>query len=316
MAFPSVTEYYNSMYSSTLRKMGRKVIDQTFQKRPLFYWLYKKNKVTEAGGRSIQRQVQLREPSTAKAFGRGATFSQVDPDYIATANYVMRNVGDSLTRFWEDEQVNTGDSQIINLVTTNIKATVNGLEKKVQAMVWADTPGSIDISSVPHYVSTTPTTGTVAGIARSGETLWRNTSKTATGSAYTYLLDDEMDMELDIEKYGTVDYLVCAKDVFLLYNAIAREQKFITDKSMGDAEFKNVGWSGKPLTLDHDCADGRLYALNTDSWEFAVSPSADFKWTKWKDIPNSLDLTAQLVLRAQLINTRPLANGVHGSIAA
>ena len=316
MAFPSVTEYYNSMYASTLRKMGRKVIDQTFQKRPLFYWLYKKNRVTEAGGRSIQRTVMLREPSSAKAFGRGATFADVDPDYLTVANYVMRNVGDSLTRFWEDEQVNTGDSQIVNLVTTNIKATVSGLEKKVQAMLWADTPGSIDISSVPHYVSTTPTTGTVAGIARTAETLWRNTAKTATGSAYTYLLDDELDMELDIAKYGKVDYLICDKTVFEFYNAVAREQKYITDKSMGDAEFANLGWSGKPLTLDHDCTTGRLYALDSSTWEFAVSPSANFKWTKWKERPNGLDLTAQLVLRAQLINTKPLANGVHSSIAA
>lgn len=304
------------MYASTLRKMGRKVIDQTFQKRPLFFWLYKTNKVTEAGGRSIQRQVQLREPNTAKAFGRGATFSQVDPDYLTVANYVMRNVGDSLTRFWEDEQVNTGDAAVLNLVTTNIQATVNGLEKKVQAMVWADSPGTIDISSVPHYVSTTTSTGTVAGINKAGETLWRNQAKTASGSAYTYLLDDELSFELDLAKYGKTDYLICAKDVFALYWGIAREQKYITNKSMGDAEFANVGWSGKPLTLDHDCTSGRLYALDTSAWEFAVSPTADFKWTKWKDIPNSLDLTAQLVLRAQLMCTKLIANGVHSGIAA
>jgi len=304
------------MYSSTLRKMGRTVIDPTFQKRPLFFWLKRKNRVSEVGGRSINRPVQLVEPDTAKSFGRGATFDEVDPDYISQAVYYMKNVGDSLTRFWTDEQENTGQSAIINLVKKNIQITVKGLEKKVQAMLWATTPVGLDLSGLPYYIASSPSTGTIAGINRANYPLWRNQQKTSTGSYYTYLLDDMLDLKLDCEKYGSVDYVITDKGSYEAYNAVAREQKWITDKKMGDAEFANVGWSGTPITLDHDCTSGAMYMLDSSAVEWAVSPSADFKWTKWKEKPNGLDRTAQLVLRAQLIVDNPGTCGVLTTIAA
>lgn len=317
MAFPSQTEIFNSMYSTTLIKMGRTVIDQTFQQRPLFFWLTKKQRVKSVGGRSIQRQIQIREPNTAKSFGRGATFSQVDPDYITSATYTMRNVGDSLTRFWQDEQDNTGDSAIINLVSENIRITIDGLQKKVQELIWTDSPGAIDILSLPHYISEIPTTGTVAGINRANEVLWRNKIKDAANeSAYTTLLNNQLSHKIDIEKFGKVDFLICGQNVFELYSSVAREQKLITNKTMGDAEFENVGWSGIPLMLDVDCQTDRLYSLDSRNIEWAVSPSADFEWTEWKEIPDSLDRVAQLVLRAQLIFTKLSNQGVHFNIAA
>ena len=317
MSFPSTTEIYNSMYTSTLIKMGRKVVDQTFQKKPLFFWLSKKQRVTSVGGRAIQRPIQLREPTTAKSFGRGDSFDQVDPDYLTSATYNMRNVGDSLTRFWQDEEENTGEQAIINLVSQNIGITVRGLQKKVQEMIWADTPGSIDISSLPFYVSEDPTTGNVADINRANEPLWRNQIKNAVDeSAYTTLLTNQLSHKIDCNRFGSIDFLICGQGVFELYSAVAREQKLINNKTMGDAEFESVGWSGIPLMLDTDCQSDRLYSLDSNSIEWAVSPTADFKWTDWKMMPNNLDRVAQLVLRAQLIFTQLNSQGVHFNITA
>lgn len=316
MAFPSVTEIYNSMYAGTLKKHGREVVDQTFQRRPLYYWLKKKGRKGVQSGTAILTPVQLKEGTTATGFGRGHSFAESDPDLITMAKYTMKNVGDSLTRFWADEMENAGKEQVINLVTFNTKAKVKDLEKKVQAYMWQSTPGANEPNGLPYFVSTAPTTGSIGGIDRATETLWRNQYATASGSAYTTLLDDMLSLQIECNKYGKNDAIICGKTFFTLYNAVAREQKYITDKAMGDAEFQTLGWSGLPLMLDTDCSAGYGYFLDSDTLQWLTDSRADLTWTDWKEKPNSLDRVAQLVLRCQLICNKLNANGVLSGVAA
>ena len=318
MAFPTLTETFDSMYASTWQSMGKKVIDQMFYKMPLLFWLTKNQRTTMSGSRWIGRQVRLRKNTAAASFGRGGTFSEVDLDTMTVAKYDWKNVGIPLTRYWQDEQENAGKFSMINLVRENTETTVNSLKEEIQGQLWSASPGAQDLSSILTYVPDAPTTGTVAGINSANETAWRNQYKdsNADGSAYTYLLKQMRDLAILSEKWGTIDYIIAGSDAFSIYDDVALEQKQIVNKKMGDAEFTNISWKGIPLVLDYDCPADAMYMLDSRYWEFVTSPTAYFTWTKWKEIPNALDKTAQLVVRGQTVCTKRLPQAVLFDIAA
>ncbi len=180
--------------------------------------------------------------------------------------------------------------------------------------MWAVTPAATDFLSLPHYVSATPTTGTVAAIVRDTYAQFRNQQKTATGSAYTYLLDDALDLQISCNKYASVDYTICGTTVYELLNTVTREQKYIIDAKMGDAMFPKIAWNGLTVALDTDAIAGYWYFLTSDTWSFNIAYGPE--WTEWKKVPNSLDLEGQLVMRGQVKCENPIQNGVLTSIAA
>ncbi len=319
MAFPTLEETFDSFYAAARQHMGRTVRDTQFYKMPVLFWFEKTQRTTETGGRWIGRPIQLRKNTAAQSFGRGATFSNVDLDAITTARYIVRNVGIPLTRYWEDEQIVRGPAEIFNLTKKNTLNSYNSLRQEVNGQIWATTPAAGDLSSIPHYVPDNPTTGTVAGINRAEEEDWRSQYKdsNADGSAYTYLLKQMRELvDTHLNKWGKVNYIIAGTTAYSIYDSVALDQKMITDRRMGDAEFANIGWRGMPLVLDYDCPVDAMYFLDSEHWEWAVHPSWNYTWTKWKDIPNAMDKVAQCVIRGQLINENPKADGVLFDIAA
>jgi len=120
-----------------------------------------------------------------------------------------------------------------------------------------------------------------------------------------------------IGQWGGVDYIIMGTTAYSFYNDVTMDQKIITDKRMGDAQFSYLGWKGIPVVCDYDIAATSVYMLDSDTWEYVTDKRAYFRWTNWKEIPNQADdKVAQLLMRAQLVNTKPRANGVLHSLAA
>lgn len=325
MAFPSLTEQFDYLYSTTLQNMGNMVEDLQYKKTPWLYWLETTQRHTVQGGRWIGRQVRLRKNTAAGSFGRGATFDQVDLNAVTTAKYDWKNVGIPLTRYWDDEQQNSGKFEMINIVKENIDNTTRALREEVQKELVAASPGATDLYSLPYFVSETGSTGTVAGINRANETDWRNQYKdvdtgttsdstisptTELGSFYSVGLTIMRNMAIVANQWGSIDYIIAGATAYSLYDDVALEQKRINDRRMGDAEFMNIGWMGIPLVLDTYLTADNMYMLDSSSWEWVTAPGAYMTWTNWKEIPDSLDRVAQCVTRAQLVLTDPKAQVV------
>ena len=330
MAFPSLTEQFDTMYSTTLQSMGRKAQDTQYRNTPLLYWLEKQQRVTVEGSRWIGRQIRLRKNTGAQSFGRNATFAQVDLNAVTTAKYDWKNVGIPLTRYWEDEMQNSGQFEMINLVKENSENTTKALREKIQELLVAATPGAADLYSLPYFVSETGSTGTVAGINRANEADWRNQYKdadtgttsdaiisptTEAGSWYSFGPDIMRNMAIVANQWGKIDYIICGAVAFSLTDATILEKYIINDRMMGDAEFQHISWMGIPLVLDTYLAADNMFMLDSSSWEWVTHPGAYMQWTKWKEIPDSLNKVAQCVTRAQLVQTNPKANLVIFDIA-
>lgn len=318
MAYPSITEYFNSLYATTQAKIGRSIIDQVYKKMPLLYRMEGKMRSTVEGGRFLAEPIRTKKNTSAKTFGRGASFSDVDMDAVTLAKFEMVNVGISLTRFWQDEQENSGPEASMNLVKENIENSAESLRDEIQTQLWATSQTTGNITPLSVYVANAPTTGTVAGLNRATEDYWRNQYKdsSADGSAYTYLLKQMRDLVILCETWGKVDYIVCGSTAYSIYDDVALEQKMITDKSMGDAEFANISWRGVPLVLDTYAPAASMYFIDTATLKWRTGKGAYFTWTPWKDIPHKLDKVAQYIARCELTCNKPRANGVLFSITA
>lgn len=320
MAFPSLTEYFDTLTTSTWPSIQKKVVDQMYRKLPLLYWLDKKARTSQEGGRWFGVPVQLRKNTATTSFGRGKVFDQVDLDPVTMLKGEMKYIGTPLTLFYTDEMENSGKEKIIDMAQTMVENTVNAHKEHIQNLLWASAAASgTDITPLRVYIAQDPTTNVaVLGLNQSTEADWRNQYKDSDsdGSAMTYLLPQMRDMAIECEKWGNIDYILAGASAFSIYDDVALEQKMITDARMGDAEFAKLAWRGIPIALDTYGPTDEMYFIDSSTFDWKQDPRAYVTWTKSKEIPNQLDKAKQLISRCELICTKRKANGVIFDIAA
>ena len=95
------------------------------------------------------------------------------------------------------------------------------------------------------------------------------------------------------------------------YEDSVTEQKRIVNKKLGDAGFENIQFKGVPMIWSPQCANTRMYFLNTNYLWFVYDPAMFFDMTEWKPIPEQVnDRAAQIVTAGELITNRRRAQGV------
>jgi hypothetical protein len=89
----------------------------------------------------------------------------------------------------------------------------------------------------------------------------------------------------------------------------------VTNNKLADAGFQNQTFKGIPMIWSPDCANTRMYFLNTNFLKLVVDPMLDFDMTSWKEIPAQPgDRAAQIVSCLQLTTNRRRVQGVMHTI--
>ena len=106
----TLTETLNSLYVSTWAKRRPGVVDQVFEENKLLALLKSKGmiKYESTDGRRIEIPVNIKKSTTAKFFGKGATFTITDFDPLTMLYDYWKNLGDQMVRYWEDDKANGG----------------------------------------------------------------------------------------------------------------------------------------------------------------------------------------------------------------
>ena len=326
-AMLSRTRYIDNLLTTTFYDVRKKLFGDIFQITPLYDMLNEKNKIKERVPDGTHFEIPIRYGNlkqNQKWFGRGEVFGEKEAEFMTRLKYETRNLGDSITRFWDDERKNRGKARILNYVEEVIETHTESLADTLGKASWAvDRSDPMAMQGLPELISVTPAVGTVGGIDRSKNPYLRNQVKSFTGLTIDANLLDEMETMINnCSKWKskgrkTPDIIITTQAIYERYKKLARALG-VYEMNTADRRV-NLGLGGcmygsAQMFWDPDCVEGNMYFLNTDTIEFAYDPMFYMQMTEWKNKHNSLDRHAQVITVCQLLFNNFLKNGVIHSI--
>lgn len=310
------------LLSTTLANYRAKLHDNVIRAIPLFAWLTANNrKITLDGGEQIVVPL-LHGRSTA--VGSYDTFDTLDiseQQGIGAAVFPWRNLYGSVVIDGPTMRKNAGRSQVINLLQAKIEQAELSLREEVEIEGFSDGTGnnSRDLIGLQAAVTTTPTTGTYAGIDRSVATnaFWRNRTGT-TVTDYSANGNVRLTALYNTCSIGTdhPDFLISTQATFENYEATLTAVERFTPASnpLGDAgfqilKFKGAMWVFSTL-FPTAITNGGIYVLNSRWLNWTVNQEADFATTEFQRAPNQDVWVAFILIQGNLVCSAPRMQGI------
>lgn len=319
----TLTEYLNTLYTTTWVKRRPKVIDQVFEENKLLNLLRSKGmiKYESTDGRRIEIPLRIKKTTTSKFFGKGATFTISDFDPLTVAYDYWKNLGDQVVRYWEDDKANGGsESKILKMMQAKLDTCDATLQEKVEDSLWADTGGSsvLDYNGIPFLIDDSPSSSVVVhGLNQSTETdgdgsyYWRNQQKTSGGAFSVYGESDMTNFMNTCNRWGKVDLLVSDQTTHELGEAEALERVRVVNKEAVDLGVDHITFKGRIWIWSPNCTTGYTYFIDRMHLGFSIDPSVNLTMGPWKRIPNQYeDVVTQIVQRGNTWVDKRRCHGV------
>jgi hypothetical protein len=157
---------------------------------------------------------------------------------------------------------------------------------------------------------------TVGGINQSTYDWWQNqyTDGSARSTELYMLTDMTATFNACCWNDEYPDYITTDLGSMENYEAETMEQKYIVNKTLGDAGFQHISWKGIPMTWSRKCKANSMYFINTDYLKMMSNLDSEFEMTEWKWAPNNLDKVAQSVWGGNIYTSNRRMHGVYFDI--
>jgi hypothetical protein len=220
---------------------------------------------------------------------------------------------------------NSGKAVIKKLMTTLKMQAQTTISNKVNSAVWAATPGTNDPESIRSIVSTTPTTGTIGGISRVGNSYAQNKHSSTTiasiGSAAGMAALHTFRAKLGGDAKTTPDFAVTTATIWgKVVGWLDSLRQLRADEKMADLGLDTVKIAGG-TTLGYDgdggtgeCPSNYLYMLNSNHLFWKVLSGGNFVFEPFSRKDNSLNATSVFYLFCNLTTNLPSSMGVLSAI--
>jgi hypothetical protein len=294
---------------------------------PLMDWLNGNSRIKKKmpNGRYFELNIGYdKADQNNKWFGRGDTFSEAEKQLWTRLQYPRRNFGDSIVRYWDDEQKNKGKAAIRSYSKDLIDNHKQTMRSTLASALWT-TGGPLAINTLPELITTTPTTGVVGGIDRANNGYLRNNHTAFSGTLSDDLIAHMRTMwnTCSLKKgkgRASPDMIITTQALHEEYEeqceALGQIQLGNNKGSQkGDLGFGNLSFKGAPVMWDPECPAGQMYFINSDTIEFVYDPDAWMEMTEWKHKHNGLDRYAQVITVCNLLFNNFQKNGVISALA-
>lgn len=316
-------EYVDNIVTTTWYDVRKQMFSDIFQITPLLDMLGQKGRIKERmpNGRYFEIPIGYAQADqNQKWFGRGDTFGEQEKQLWTRLQYQRRNLGDSIVRYWDDQQKNQGEAQILNYAKELIENHKMTMEDTLANALWSS-QGDLAVNTLPELLPNNPLTGTVGGLDRASNEYVRNQYYDMTSDSVGDLLITRMrTMYNDCSKKKgagrqTPDCILTTQALYEEYEdqALALGQLQIANNrgtNRADLGLGGLSFKGAEMYWDPLCPAGRMYFLNTSTMEFAYDPQNYMTMTPWKGKHNSLDRYAQVVTVCNLLFNNFAKNGV------
>ncbi len=319
----TLTETLNTLYTTTWQKRRPSIVDQIFEENKLLTLMKNKGmiKMESTDGRRLEIPLRVKKTTTAKFFGKGATFTITDFDPLTVAYDYWKNLGDQIVRYWVDDKANGGNETAhLKMMNAKLDTVRDTLMEKVEDALWADTGGSsvLDYNGVPYLIDDSPSSSvTVHGINQStavdesGNYYWRNQQKDSSGAFSVYGESDMTNLLNTCERWGRIDVLVSDQTTYELGIAEALERVQVVNREAVDLGLDHITFMGRIWIWSPKCTTGYTYFIDRRHLGFSIDPAVNMVMGPWKRIPNQYeDVVAQIVQRGNVWVDKRRCHGV------
>jgi len=321
----ALVETIDSVSSSTWHSIRRgEAIDQVYKTTPLMDKLVDNGRVREKVPEGEFFRIPIRHTrlnANRGYYSRGGTIGNAEQETLTHMLYDTTYLGTGIPRFFTDDIVNRGAAKILDYISELLDNAKMDLTQAFEEDLFVTNPEVGSINSLADLISSTPTTGSIAGFTRSSNTWTHNHTRDCSALTPADDLIDEMDRMFNLcSQYKakgrkTVDVIVMGR---ALYQDLEKSHRgfiqipLLTDNGSrrADLGFGNLKFKGAEIFWAPECPSDRVYFLNTDTIQFVYDPAVWFFMTKWKEGQNTLDRSAQIMCRGNLICDMFQKNGV------
>lgn len=304
---------WDAVLSTTLANYMPKLEDNVFTARPLTYWLTSKDRLKKiSGGAKIIVPIVHETNSTVASYSGYDTIAVTAQTGISSAEYSWKQLAGTVAINGLEEAQNRGEAEIIDLLEGKIMQTEQSLSEKLDTMFFGDGTGNSnkDWLGLAHFVSTTPSTGTVGGIDRSVGTnaFWRNYAQTTTEA----LTLTRMTTAFNTVSKGNdqPDFIITTQSLFEKYESLLQPQMRFQDSKTADGGFQNLLFKTAPVMFDTNCTATNMYFLNSKYIKLYGHSDVWFKTSPFVR-PNNIDARyAQIMCYGNLTMSACLRQGV------
>ena len=268
---PIPNSSYTELLTTTLDEYSAELADNVTNHNPLLKRLAQSGNVrTATGGARLLENLKYAENGTSIWYSGYETWDVSASDVLTSANFDWKQFNVNVTMSGLEEMQNNGDAAVHDWLESRIEvAEITAKNAVAAALFYSNTEnGGKAIGGLQHLVSDLPTTGTVGGIDRSAQSWWRNqyydfSTESVTASATTIVHAMNEIHRRTVRGTDEVDFWVAGGTYFTYYEeSMQPNQRFMTS-SRAETGFNSYAYKGGDVFYDVNCANTRMYALNT-----------------------------------------------------
>jgi len=324
MSINSETRVFDQILSTTYDAYRPVLVDNIFKMSALYYKLYEGGQVEhQDGGASLVFPLMYGKNETIGWYEDDEAIDVTVQEGISVAKMPWTQLAGSISFTRKQRRMNSGRSQIINLISAKIKQAEMSLYEEFNEALFGtgkynDLQTSKQICGLKALVAEDPTSYDVGGIAGTTYTWWKNKVADNEGTTLTWI-DDQGDTPLPATGPGKMRrlYAWCSKGTggppnfgfanlqgYLSYEEYMGHKQRYTDPDMAKMGFDNIKFRNLTLFWDEDVASASIaagattplfYFLNTNFLHLKVDSQTDFIRTDFKR-PVNQDSEAALIL--------------------
>lgn len=303
----------DTILSTTLANYSKTFADNIFRANPLYFYLVGRyptvagREVTTRGnlrvldgGESIVMPLMYERNSTAGSYSNYGIINTTPQEGITSARYNWKQIAASISISGKEMRQNAGsDTRIINLLEAKTQQAQMSMQEELNREAFGSgTDSSTDLLGLQTIVSTT---GTVGGIARTGNPWWQGKVTTSVGSFSANGLDSMRTMYNNVTRGNDkCDLIITDQTNFERYEKVLQPQERFTDSAMADGGFENLKFKSAPVTFDLYCTAGYMYFLNSKYLQLNVHKDANFSSTDFVKPENQDAKVAQVLFMGEL----------------
>ncbi len=318
----------NHIFENHNKEMGDAIINKNF----VLAYLSKKAENVVVGGLDFAEPV-LQEANTNFAFrDKYSEISANQQDPTREFRFDPITLSGTLVMNRVHELQNTGAAAIRKLALTYKQQAESTASNLINAATWAASPtANLQPESIPSLITTTPTSGTIGGITRSGNPYAQNKVNSATvssiGSAAGLAVLHKFRAQLGGDARTTPDFAVTTATIWGLILGFADNgRRWTADEQMAKLGIENfylstnclLGYDGDAgLAVDgtsNGCAANRLYFLNSKHLFYKVLEGGNMVFEPFSRKNNSLNSTSIFYHVYNLTTNLPSSMGVMTAI--
>src|SRR6056300_1341311 len=235
-------ERLQEVFSLALEDRSRGYNDLITNANAILYVMRKKGQMKTFSGPTIRERLLFAESGTYVRYSGYEFLNPKPAELINDAEYTPKLAAVSVTLSGEDILRNSGRNQLMDIMETHISAAEDELVDRFVEDLHSDGTATNQIGGLQALIPTNPATGTVGGIDRSANAIWRTTTYdansdftgiTAVTSSTIKTIFDNIMIERSRGRKGP-DVIACAQSHYVAYTGATDSiQRIQNENSLG-----------------------------------------------------------------------------------